>query len=853
MKAAAAAAAECFARQRAEAVARYRRQNRASVFFRDYGAAAEQLLVSLWPLWFAECEGLCLMATGGFGRGELYPHSDWDLALVCAEPLSDGLNEKTAGFVQYLWDMGLVPSVKSGTVEQLCDSVSDDITGDTAFLEARFLCGSRKLADRLLSEMDARRHTEAFVGAKRVEMQHRHAQSQGAGALLEPNIKNCPGGLRDIHTLLWMAKARGWGTHLPALVKQGLLTRTEAGMLLQGYRRLANIRIHLHLQAGREQDRLVFDVQPQVAAAMGYGGDLHRQSEALMRVFYRAVKTVKQLSGILLPVLCREENPSGLGAVLPIDGDYVRSGSRIAALEPDIFFRRPEHVFKVVEIMQQCGTAAELEPQTLRAWWGAVRKINRRFCDNPENRRRFVGFFLKGDGLTHTLRFLNLYGVLGRYMPAWENIVGLLQHDLFHIYPVDDHILTVVRNMRRLAIDTHSHELPYASALMQSFEKPHVLYLAAFFHDIAKGRGGDHALEGVEDARRFAARHFLSEADTDLLAWLVENHLLMSSVAQKEDIQNPEVLDAFCRRVQTAERLTALYLLTVSDIRGTNPKLWNTWRASLLDGLYHAAARHLAGGSGNPHTVFDRRQQQAADLLKRAAVPEKQQQKLWRALGSAYFARHLPREVLWHAANLVHDFETPMVRSRILPESDSFQVMVFMPNGERLFARLCRIFSRHGFDILAARAFVTEHNYILDTFIVQVPPQHLPDDYPNIQSALEAELNSFLHGYEVSDGMGGNRRQGRRSRLMPIAPGIQITAEEDYPDWYSVEIAAANRAFLLADIAETFAANGVNIRYAKIATLDERVEDSFIVYSPALKNPKNRSALKQDLLSLLSA
>ncbi|HGM1605110.1 TPA: HD domain-containing protein, partial [Neisseria gonorrhoeae] len=420
------------------------------------------------------------------------------------------------------------------------------------------------------------------------------------------------------------------------------------------------------------------------------------------------------------------------------------------------------------------------------------------------------------------------------------------------IYPVDDHILAVVRNVRRLALDMHSHELPYASALMQSFEKQDILYLAAFFHDIAKGRGGDHAVQGIADARQFAADHFLTEEESDLLAWLVENHLLMSAVAQKEDIQDPGVLDAFCKRVQTHERLSALYLLTISDIRGTNPKLWNAWRASLLESLFHAAGRCLAGNDGNPHALFGRRRQEAADLLTRAAVPEKQQKKLWNALGSAYFARHQSREILWHAANLVHDFEPPIVRSRILPQSDSFQVMVFMPNGPRLFARLCRIFSRHGFDILAARAFITEHDYILDTFIVQIPSQHAPEDYPDIQSALEAELNSFIHGHTVAETQSCNRRISRRSRYMPIAPSITITPEEDYPDRYSVEITAVNRPFLLADMAEVFFAHNVSLRYAKISTLDERVEDSFTVFSPDLKNPKIQSSLKQALLEQLA-
>ena len=514
-------ALETFKQQRTAAEAHYLKANRVSVFFREYTAAVETLLAALWAEHFQN-SALCLMAIGGFGRGELYPYSDLDLAVVSSETVSDDLQEKIAAFVQALWDMKLSPSIKSGSVDELCESVRDDITGDTAFLEARFLFGNRQTADELTEKMNAQRNVAAFIEAKLVEMEHRHAKSQGSGAVLEPNIKSCPGGLRDIHTLLWIAKAQGLAANLPALVKQGILTRTEAGMLSHGYRRLAHIRIHLHLNAKRAEDRLLFDLQPQVAESMGYKGlNLRRQSEELMRVFYRAIKTVKQLSGILTPMLQSRVSSTPMRVTLRIDDDYIQVNNQIAARHTDIFFRRPEHIFKIVEIMQQRNDITALEPQTLRAWWGATRKINRSFYQNPENRRRFAGFFRRGNGLTQTLRFLNLYGVLGRYLPAWEKIVGLLQHDLFHIYPVDDHILAVVRNVRRLALDMHSHELPYASALMQSFEKQDILYLAAFFHDIAKGRGGDHAIQGIADARQFAADHFLTEEESGLLAWLV--------------------------------------------------------------------------------------------------------------------------------------------------------------------------------------------------------------------------------------------------------------------------------------------------------------------------------------------
>ena len=842
---------ENFSNRRQQAVEHYREKNNPAIFFKEYGSAMETLLTGLWQTIF-DTDRLCLLATGGFGRKELYPYSDIDLAVVAPDTVSESDQEKITAFVQTLWDLKLMPSVKSGSCDELCASLREDITGDTAFLEARFLCGNRRLAEETLARIENQRDTAAFVEAKLAEMQQRHTKSQGSGAVLEPNIKSCPGGLRDIHTMLWIAKAQGLDTKIASLIGQNILTHTEAKALTRSYKTLAAVRISLHIHAKRAEDRLIFDLQAQVAEYTGrHGGTPQQRSEKLMRTFYRAAKTVKQLNGILLPMLQSRIYSAPKHIIHAIDEDYYQVNNQVAAKDTRIFSRRPAHIFKIIQILQSRNDITAIEPQTLRAWWAATQNIRADFYNAPDNRKQFIGFFKYGEGLTHIMRFLNLYGVLGRYLPAWEKITGLLQHDLFHIYPVDDHILTVLHNIRRFAIEARSHENPFASSLMQSFSQQHILYLAAVFHDIAKGRGGDHSLQGVADAEKFAADHFLSQEESDLLTWLVENHLLMSTVAQKEDIQAPDVVNNFCRRVGTQERLTALYLLTIADIRGTNPKLWNNWRASLLETLFHAAASNLNGGTGNTKAVFSRRQQEAADLLSRTGSPEVQQKKLWRALGSAYFVRHQTREILWHTANLVHDIETPLIRSRILPESDTFQVMIFMPNGPRLFARLCRIFSRHGFDILAARAFITEHNYILDTFIVQIPSCHHPSDYPNIQSALEAELNSFIHGYTAEEPTPHSRLLSRRGRYMPIAPSIAITHDEDYPDWYTIEITAVNRAFLLADIAEVFFAKNVSLRYAKIATMDERVEDNFIVYGPDLKNLKNQSALRQALLEQL--
>lgn len=836
--------------QKELAIRHYLAERQPHEFFSRYGQALDEMMQSLWQHRFAGTP-FCLLAIGGYGRGEMYPHSDVDLAIVTPQHPNAAEQEKIAAFVQFLWDAGLEPAVKTGTVAELGESIREDLTAETAFLEARLLCGNRTLGEAMLHKLMLERNPVAFIEGKLIEMQQRHNKQQGSGAVLEPNVKTCPGGLRDIHTMIWLAKVQGIAPDIHSLISKRLLTRAEAGLLMNSHKTLAQIRIELHLAAKREQDRLVFDLQSQIADSMALQSDgKRRHSEKLMHALYRATKTVKQLNGIILPMLRGRVYSRLPRIVQPIDDDYYQVGQQIAVRDKHLFRKNPEHIFKIIEWVQIRSDIVSIAPKTLRAWWAAGRKINRRFYNNEANRRRFIGFFRHGSGLTHTMRFLNLYGVLGHYLPAWGKIVGLLQHDLFHIYPVDDHILMVLRNMRRLNMEQHAHELPFASALMAAFSQPHILYLAALFHDIAKGRGGDHAQEGIADARRFAEDHFLSSEERDLLCWLVEDHLLMSITAQKEDINDPDVIDRFCAKVQTPERLTALYLLTVADIRGTNPKIWNSWKANLLEQLFQAANRRFAGEAHSHALLTSRRQTAAAEALAAAGFDAKQQRKLWQALGPAYFVRHDKQEIVWHVSHLAADPEQPCVRIRQYLDPGMLQIMVYLPNQPRLFARLCRIFSRHHLDIVAARAFVTAHDYVLDTFLVQLPPECDETDAYRIERQLNAELEAFLHGRVQVPACGG--KPSRRARHLPIPPVIELVADEDHPGWHSLDIVAVNRPFLLADIADVFNNHDISLRYAKVNTLDERVEDSFWLYSPQLEDTNRRLTFKRDLLDCLT-
>ena len=835
-----------------QAITAYLVKRQPQTFFYHYGQALDKLLTQLWQHFFAQ-QPLCLLAIGGYGRNEIYPYSDLDLALVSSQPLTLVQQNTIACFIQTLWDIQLSPAVKVGSITELCDSARHDLTTDTALLEARLLCGETSIGEQLLQALNHQRSPAAFIEGKLIEMQQRHDKQQGSGAVLEPNVKTCAGGLRDIHTMMWLAKIQGIPANINALTRQRLLTRLEAGILINSHKQLARIRIELHLTAKREEDRLVFDLQSQIASQLGFQDDpKRRKSEKLMYTLYRATKAVKQLNGIILPMLHGRVYSSLPRIVHPINNDYYQIGNQIAARDKNLFHNNPTHIFKIIEILQERNDLTTIAPQTLRAWWVASKKINSHFYNNESNRLRFLGFFQHGNRLTYIMRFLNLYGVLGLYLPAWGKIVGLLQHDLFHIYPVDDHILMVLRNIRRLAMDEHLHELPFASSLMHSFnpKKQYILYLAALFHDIAKGRGGDHAIQGITDAYQFATDHFMNTEDNELLCWLVENHLLMSATAQKEDIQNPDIVQRFCHKVQTSERLTALYLLTISDIRGTNPKLWNSWKANLLEHLFKAASAYFAGEHNNRDFIANHRQIHATQVLNQAGYDIKHQRRLWQALGAAYFVRHEENEINWHILNLAPNIEQATVCLRPYHNDHTRQIMVYMPNAPRLFAHLCRIFSHHGLDIIAARAFVTDHNYILDTFIVQLPAHRHSNDFQHIEPSLLNELHDFLNGIAPQDNQTCGIRS-RRARHLPIAPSITLTAEDD-AGWYTLNIIAINRPYLLANIAEVFNQHHISLRHAKINTLEERVEDSFLLYCPDLADPNKQIEVKQALLEQLA-
>ena len=805
-------------------------------------------LIEAWRA-FGLPSSAALVAVGGYGRGELFPHSDVDVLILLGGMPDAELQPKLEELVQLFWDIGLEIGHSIRTVDECLSEAAADITVQTSLLEARLIIGNRKLFEFLQDRCKAAMNPQAFFQAKTLEMHQRHAKYEDTPYSLEPNCKESPGGLRDLQVILWVAKAAGLGDSWRKLAERGLITSTEARQLMLKERAFKDIRIRLHIHAGRREDRLVFDVQTPIAESLGFKTtETRRASEYLMQRYYWAAKAVTQLNTILLQNIEAQLFPR-LASPQPINERFNEIDGLIDIANDDTFSTTPTAMLEVFLLIAQHSNIKGMTARTLRALWHARFKIDANFRRDPVNRALFLQILQAPEGITHALRGMNETSVLGRYLPNFRRIVGQMQHDLFHVYTVDQHILMVVRNVRRFTMTEHAHEYPFCSQLMANFAQPWLLYIAALFHDIAKGRGGDHSTLGMEDARCFCGDHGLSKEDTDLVVFLVEHHLSMSQVAQKQDLSDPEVIRNFATMVRDERHLTALYLLTVADIRGTSPKVWNAWKGKLLEDLYRMTLRVLGGEDPSVDHELRNRQESALKSLRLYGLPEDVHRQLWEQLDMAYFLRHDASDIAWQTRSLYNriNSETPVVKCRLAPIGEGVQVTVYVKDQPDLFARICSYFDKKNFSILDAKIHTTRHGYALDTFLVIEPT--FANNYRDIISLIEHELTSLLQSHsELPPPSKG--RLSRLSRTFPITPTVDLRPDER-GQYYLLSISANDRNGLLYSIANVLAKYRVNLHTAKIMTLGERVEDVFLVDGPVLSNARSQIQLETDLLEAL--
>ena len=802
-------------------------------------AQVDALLVLIWNQHGLAADGvLCLAAVGGYGRGELHPSSDIDIVIL-AEPEAEAAHAETISeFVTFLWDIGLEVGHSVRSLADCHREALKDITVATTLFEARRLAGPGTIFNRFREAMQPDRlwDSRAFYTAKLAEQQARHRRFGETAYRLEPNVKEGPGGLRDIQMIGWVSKRHFAAEKLHELVDHGFLREGEYNDLIEGQRFLWKVRFALHMLTGRREDRLLFDLQRALANTFGFT-DQHQNLgvEQFMQRYFRTICELQRLNELLLQHFNEAilEDPDSVQQANRIHQRFQVRGGYLELVHEQVFMIYPPALLEAFHLVQTHPEIQGIRASTIRLIRAHRHLIDGQFRRNPVCRDLFMKILRAPQGITTELRRMNRFGVLGAYIPAFGRIIGRMQYDLFHAFTVDEHTLNVVRNARRLFIPDFHHELPLASDIASAIERPERLILAALFHDIAKGRGGDHSELGALDALHFCQHHGVSDEDSALVSWLVRSHLLMSLTAQRRDISDPEIVLGFAREVRTRERLDLLYLLTIADIRGTNPELWNSWKDSLLQTLYQATVAVLERGLDTPPDVDEQIGQTCAEalqLLARRGLDEEKVEEIWSEFEVEYFVRHSADEVAWHTYALsgIKDSDLPLVLVRHETPRGSTEIFVYAEDCPKLFARIATTLTQLGLDIVDARIITTHCGHTLDTFMVLESMGHAVEPgfrVDEIRSVLrERLLEPRFNQQPVS------RNLPRRLKHFDVA--TQVVFSPDAPGASTrMSVRALDRPGLLSTIGCVFADEGINVRTARISTAGEQADDQFLLFN----------------------
>ncbi|HWL61804.1 MAG TPA: [protein-PII] uridylyltransferase [Steroidobacteraceae bacterium] len=798
----------------------------------------DALLVATWHHMLAGTmpAELALLAVGGYGRGELHPASDVDILVLTpsSRPLSSDERAQLESLITFLWDIGLEVGHSVRSAPECAEQAIADVGVMTTLLEARLLTGSPELASEMRDALSPDKvwPADRFFEAKLAEQRERHLKANDTAYNLEPNVKNGPGGLRDLQTIGWVAKRHFGAQSLDELVEKGFLTPAELRKLKQAQAFLWKVRFGLHVLTGRHEDRLLFDHQIRLAQSFGYEDASYTLAvEQLMQRYYRTVLDVSFLNELLLQafrdvILPGGSVPQGLNARFQIRNEYLETTS------PDMFARYPAALLELFVLLQQNPQVRGVSANTMRAVARHLWLIDEEFRQNPRNHRLFLDILRAPAGVTHELRRMNTYGVLGRYIPAFGRIVGRMQYDLFHAYTVDAHTLFVVSNLRRLALPKYDNEMPKLSSIMQQLPKQEIIYLAALFHDIAKGRGGDHSELGAVDAEAFCLEQGLSPYDARLVAWLVKNHLTMSITAQKKDTGDPAVINDFARVVGDETRLDYLYLLTCADVRGTNPKLWNSWKASLFHDFYESVRAALRRGLESPldeDQLINENRQAAQALLAPRRLEEAEIERIWGRLSKSFFLRHSPEEIAWFTglcAEREGGADEPLVAVHPHSERGTTSVLIYAPHRRHGFARATAVLDQQGLTIVDARITPTANGFSLDLYHVLEDNGTPVTDAERIEDLGRLLWNSLRRPEETPTQV--SRRAPRQVRMFNTPTRVTITRDLRN-NRSALELVAGDRPGLLSDVGKVLWEERLDLQGARISTIGERAEDVFYV------------------------
>ncbi len=803
---------------------------------RDRAQLVDLVLTRAWVLHTAAHAGeLALVAVGGYGRGELHPCSDIDVMVLLPKSEGSPWQSDLERFLTFLWDIGLEVGHSVRTIDDCQRESLADISVATTLIEARLLAGPELLLTAMKKALAADHIWSAadFYEGKVREQQTRHLRFHDTGYNLEPNVKASPGGLRDIQTIAWVAKRHFGAETLDELVSHGFLTAAELRKLKTAQSFLWKIRFALHVLTGRREDRLLFDHQIRLARQFGYEDATYTLAvEQFMQRYYRTVMDISLLNEMLLQLFSEAILNPAPTTPAPLNPRFQMRNEYLEVASDDVFMRQPSAILELFQVLCQNPDLKGVRAATIRSLQRHLWLIDEEFRQNPRHHRLFLEILREPEGVTRAFRRMNLYGVLGRYVPAFGRIVGRMQYDLFHAYTVDAHTLFVLRNLRRLATPRFEHEFPKLSVLFHTLPRPELGYLAALFHDIAKGRGGDHSELGAVDAEAFCLEQGLSRYDARLVAWLVRHHLLLSVTAQKKDITDPEVVNEFARRVGDTTHLDYLYVLTVADVRGTNPKLWNAWKASLFEEFFERTKRALRRGLESPigeAELIAETQQEAREILTRDGVPAAEVNRVWKHLTGAYFLRHTAEEIAWHTSLLAgrDPFdEEPLIAVRQETGRGGTAIFSYTQRRQHAFARATAVLDQMGLTILDARITPTTNSFSIDTYLVLEDTGGAINDRTRVHEIEQGLLRSLRD--EAGSTLTVTRRAPRQVRMFTTP--TQITWSDDDRNQRTVlELVASDRPGLLSEMGKVFVREKIQLLGARIVTVGERAEDVFYV------------------------
>ena len=821
-----------------ELIERFRAGASAVELIRARSDYMDQLLISCWQRFLGvHAERLALVAVGGYGRRELHPHSDIDLLVLLDHAPVDTdppeLQQSLAALFNFLWDVGLKPAQSVRTVDECAEQARRDQTVITNLLESRLLDGAAPLLESLWVRIGPEHMwpSHEFFQAKMEEQSARYAKYHDTAYNLEPNIKAGPGGLRDIQIIGWIIKRHYDTRDMQVLLRHGWLTEAEYAELMQARDFLWRVRFALHMLTGRCEDRLLFEYQKELAGQFGYLDPEPNQAvEQFMQRYFRTVMGLERLNEMLLQLFKEVAlHADGEFVVVPINEHFQAVNNYVEALHPNVFRNHPLALLQIFLLLQQNSSLLGIRAATIRLIRQNLYLIDDHFRSQPEACRAFMSILRQHGGITHQLRSMNRYGVLASYLPAFGRVVGRMQYDLFHVYTVDEHTLFVVRNLRRFALEAHRGEHPLCNEVFQLIERPEVLYIAGMMHDIAKGSGADHSLVGAAIAEDFCGRHRLNPHDTNLVKWLVKNHLLMSMTAQRKDIGDPEVLHDFAMRVGDQTTLNHLYLLTVADIRATNPNLWNSWKDALLKELFLSTRWVFRRGLAKPLEQAEKIRavkSESRALLRGLGISENTVVRVWNTLDDEYFLRYLPEEIVWHtvAIGACKSDEMPLVLLRPVSLRGSAEIFLYAEHQDHIFAHSTAVLDQLGLTIYDARIITASDGHVLNSYLV------LEQSGEPIRDQLrQLQICSRLRECLLQPGLAPLQVQRREPRLIKhFTVPTRVCFQEDPQNRYTVlELMATDRPGLLSKMGLAFRQCGIRLCNAKISTIGSRAEDIF--------------------------